>query len=60
MKRHLMEICLFGGGLVLCIGVWVTASYFEARAYKNVTGKEISTLDAMFVNLRVQGTANDN
>jgi hypothetical protein len=31
----------------------------EARAYNKVTKSEVSTLDAMFLKLRVQESAND-
>lgn len=33
---------------------WVGYSYLEARAYERVTGKPVSTFDAMFLDLRVQ------
>ena len=32
---------------------WVLPSYLEARAFNNVTGKDVSTIDAMFLSLRV-------
>jgi hypothetical protein len=45
---------------ILVIGsVWVGYSYMEARAYNKVTKSEVSTLDAMFLKLRVQESAND-
>lgn len=34
-------------------GQWVIRSYFEASAYRRVTGKHVSTWDAMFLDLRV-------
>ena len=37
----------------LVVGLWVGRSYFEAKAYNHVTGKEVSTFDAMFLELRV-------
>lgn len=40
--------------LVLVVGVWVLSSAFEAAAYRRVTGKQVSTWDAMFLDLRVQ------
>lgn len=46
---------IFGGVLLL----WVADSYLEARAFNNVTGKTVSTWDAMFIELRVQGAANN-
>ena len=41
------------GGLAIVIGFWVMVSHFEAKAYNNVTGKQISTWDAMFLDLRI-------
>jgi len=46
-------IALFG----VLIAIWVTRSYFEAKAFNNITGKNVSTLDAMFVELRVNEVA---
>ena len=40
--------------VILVIGGWVFSSYMEARAYERVTGKRVSTWDAMFIELRVQ------
>lgn len=40
--------------LTVAAAFWIGASYFEAAAYRRVTGKEVSTLDAMFLDLRVQ------
>ena len=40
-------------GLLILAG-WVGLSYFEAAAYERVTGKRVSTWDAMFLTLRVQ------
>jgi hypothetical protein len=39
--------------LVPLIG-WVVPSYFEARAYRKLTGADVTTWDAMWVELRVQ------
>lgn len=41
----------------LSIGGWWLQSYFEAQAYYRVTGKRVSTWDAMFLDLRVQESA---
>jgi len=42
----------------VCLGIgWVGYSYCEARAYNNITGANVKTLDAMFVELRVQESA---
>lgn len=40
--------------VVLCMASWVFGSAMEARAYNNVTGKHVSTWDAMWIELRVQ------
>ena len=32
---------------------WVVQSYFEARSFNKITGKDVSTWDAMFLKLRV-------
>ncbi len=41
-------------GVILIIGIWWFQSAMEAAAYNRVTGKDISTWDAMWVELRVQ------
>lgn len=45
----------------LCVGIaafgiigWIVSSAMEARAYNHVTGKNVSTWDAMWIELRVQ------
>ena len=40
--------------VIISICIWVGCSYLEARAYNNVTGQDVSTWDAMFLDLRVQ------
>lgn len=47
--------------LLLTIGpvIWITRSYFEARAFNRVTGQNVSTFDAMFIELRVQENVKD-
>ncbi len=40
--------------MVLVIAGWVAGSHFEAKAFERVTGKHVSTWDAMFITLRVQ------
>jgi hypothetical protein len=43
--------------LLLLYGtVWVGGSYFEARAYNHATRSNVSTWDAMWLDLRVQAT----
>jgi hypothetical protein len=48
-----MLLLIVGGS----IGVKAVDAYFEARAYERVTGKHVSTWDAMFIDLRVQEQA---
>lgn len=38
---------------------WVATSYLEASAYNRVTGKHVSTWDAMWVDLRVSSEARE-
>lgn len=47
---------LFVGGLCLLVamGVWIFSSAMEAQAYNSVTGANVSTWDAMWIELRVQ------
>jgi hypothetical protein len=53
--KTLEKLFLFFSGLILLFVVfsWPVSSYFEAKAYKNLTGKEVTTWDAMFLELRV-------
>ena len=43
-----------GVALLLIIGIWILFSWLEARAFHEVTGRDVSTWDAMFIELRVQ------
>jgi hypothetical protein len=38
----------------LVVGLWVGASSMEASDFNRVTGKNVSTWDAMWISLRVQ------
>jgi len=40
------------------LALWVGSSYFEAAAFNRVTGKAVSTFDAMWIELRVQEQSN--
>lgn len=40
--------------LLILIGAWVGMSAMEAAAFNRITGKHVSTWDAMWVELRVQ------
>jgi len=37
----------------LCVGGWVFSSYHEAKIFTKMTGREVTTWDAMFVQLRI-------
>jgi hypothetical protein len=48
----------------LCVGIpfllvafWLAPSYFEARTYRKLTGADVTMWDAMWVQLRVQDSA---
>lgn len=50
----------FVGGLIVIGGcVWASA-YFEAQAFNRATGKNVTTLDALFLDLRVQSEPKDS
>lgn len=41
-------------GLAIYVAAWVVLSTMEAASYNRVTGSNVSTWDAMFIDLRVQ------
>jgi hypothetical protein len=61
MKEEVIKIALGAVAMVVLFGgifsIKWTDAYFEARAYERVTGKHVSTWDAMFIDLRVQEQA---
>lgn len=42
------------GVVLLFLGGWYGWSYLEAQSYNRLTGSQVTTWDAMFVDLRVQ------
>lgn len=55
MTRELgLYLFLLVGGFTILFGIAVASAYFEAMAYESVTGKRVSTWDALFLDLRVQ------
>ena len=52
-------VLAFVGILVAAALVWIGMSAMEARAFNRATGRDVSTWDAMWIQLRVQGAAND-
>lgn len=53
-KMYILTMSIIGGLMIVgsLLG-WVVFSYFEARAYTRLTGKEVSITDAMFLELRI-------
>lgn len=49
--------CLYAGVPLLGLVVWLVSSHFDAQAYNRATGSNVSTWDAMWVELRVQAGA---
>lgn len=49
----LFVIFVYGTMLLAAILIWVGTSHFEAKTYNKLTGADVSTFDAMFVQLRV-------
>jgi len=48
-----------GGFLLILLLAWVSYSFVEAKAYNSVTGKHVTTWQAMFLELRVQEGAKE-
>lgn len=40
--------------LAVVVGIWVLKSHMEARSFNAVTGKSVTTWEAMWIELRVQ------
>jgi hypothetical protein len=49
-----LAVRLAAAVFALVLAAWVIQAWQEARAFERVTGRHVSTLDAMFVDLRVQ------
>jgi len=45
---------IFPLALIAMLVFWIFSSAMEAKAYERITGKKVSTWDAMWVELRVQ------
>ncbi len=54
MKTVIPFILLIILVLSILIGIWVFRSKMKSNAFNNVTGKNVSTWDAMWIELRVQ------
>lgn len=56
MSDKLIERLVIIVTIIMFIGVvswWPVSSYFEAKAYQNLTGKNVSIWEAMFLELRI-------
>lgn len=40
--------------IAVTITIWIVSACIEANAYNHLTGSQVTTWDAMFVDLRVQ------
>jgi hypothetical protein len=47
-------VIIFIGFIAVLLAVWWGKSTMEAAAYNRITGSDVSTWDAMWVELRVQ------
>lgn len=57
MRRELLAyVAVLVAVLAFVVVPWVVSSFFEARAFNEITGKSVTTWQAMFVDLRVQET----
>lgn len=53
MKELLLSILIIAVFLIGCLGVWVFKSSMEAKTYTELTGKQVTTYQALWVDLRV-------
>jgi hypothetical protein len=53
MKNIISDILLPFIAIFTAIGIWMISSAIEAKAYTRLTGKSVSVIDAMFLDLRV-------
>jgi hypothetical protein len=53
-------VALYATFIVGFLAIFVVRSRWEAEAYTRLTGKQVSTWDAMFLDLRVQEPIQDN
>ena len=54
MKEILPAFVAAAFAFTLVTLIWIGKSYFEAQSYNHVTGSNLSTWDAMWIDLRVQ------
>jgi hypothetical protein len=54
VKPELFHCIITAGIIFAAVMVWVVKSRFEAQAFNTITGKNVTTWQAMWVELRVQ------
>lgn len=57
--ERFLELSVFGCAAVLALTLWVLLAFLEARSFERITGRHVSTWDAMFIQLRVQDAVED-
>jgi hypothetical protein len=55
-----VKALLWIAAIVLFIGCYYLQAAWEAEAFNRVTGKHVSVMDAIFLDLRVQATPTDS
>jgi len=55
MKTFIREIIPYLFIIAVAFLWWPIASFFEAKAYNDLTGKDVSTFQAMFAELGLDG-----
>lgn len=57
MERELKHaLVLLGGFMAVLLAVFVVKSSWEAASYNRLTGANVSTWDAMWLELRIEST----
>lgn len=59
-RTKAISVILIFLALLAVPAIWIGKSHMEARAYNRLTGGNATTLDAMFAELRVNGTERNN
>jgi hypothetical protein len=53
IKESIVYILLLLFLIVFACGSWMLGAYMEARSFSRITGEQVTTWDAMWVELRV-------
>lgn len=52
MRLEIAAVCL---ALLFTFGMWVFKSHMEAKTYNKITSSNVTTWDAMWIELRIIG-----